>query len=86
MTRIKKELNFTLYEPETIVQLMKQYPNIQYIDFENIGGDYDAQIFKMTTREDVGEWRIRKCYSSDHLGGLLNPSSLESESKIRIED
>jgi hypothetical protein len=33
MTRIKKELNFTLYEPETIVQLMEQYPNIHYIDF-----------------------------------------------------
>mgnify|MGYP006893419255 CR=1 FL=1 len=86
MTRIKKELNFTLYEPETIVQLMEQYPNIQYIDFENIGGDYDAQVFKMTTKEIIGEWRIRKCYVSDRLGGLLNPSSLCSESKTRIDD
>ena len=86
MTRAKKEINFTLYEPETVVQLMEKYPNIQYMDFENINGDYDAQVFKLTTRENVEGWTIRKTYKSNYLGGLLNENSLESESKSKIED
>tara|TARA_A100000171_G_scaffold42563_1_gene44029 strand:+ start:617 stop:898 length:282 start_codon:yes stop_codon:yes gene_type:complete len=83
--KTKKEVNFTIYNPQKWLVLLTNNPKIYWIDFEDVCKANGDIRYEITTRDEVDGFEIIKRYKYEYVPSELDESHLERESRNRIE-